>query len=172
MLFHFLYCSVLSLGGKVNKRRMSQPDMGSIFHIKKQWKILVIGETILLWIIKIIKIKCFHILLGHQRKTDTSILVYKYRPERTGFNMYAENTQAQSTFLALLPCPHLYTVDLRLQCTYTVTSSTLYTVHSVLEYTRTVSWYLISRYMNKNIYKILDQTKSLNRFGLVWCGLV
>ena len=28
---HFLYCSVLSLGGKVNTRRMSQLDMGSIF---------------------------------------------------------------------------------------------------------------------------------------------
>ena len=27
---HFLYCSVLSLGGKVNTRRMSQPDMESI----------------------------------------------------------------------------------------------------------------------------------------------
>ena len=28
---HFLYCSKLSLGGKVNTRRMSQPDMESIF---------------------------------------------------------------------------------------------------------------------------------------------
>ena len=28
---HFLYCSVLSLDGKVNTRRMSQPDMESIF---------------------------------------------------------------------------------------------------------------------------------------------
>ena len=36
---HLLYCSVLSLGGNVNTRRMSQPDMGSIFHIKNQWKI-------------------------------------------------------------------------------------------------------------------------------------
>ena len=33
---HLLYCSVLSLGGNVNTRRMSQPDMGSIFHIKNQ----------------------------------------------------------------------------------------------------------------------------------------
>ena len=32
---HLLYCSVLSLGGNVNTRRMSKPDMGSIFHIKK-----------------------------------------------------------------------------------------------------------------------------------------
>ena len=32
---HLLYCSVLTLGGNVNTRRMLQPDMGSIFHIKK-----------------------------------------------------------------------------------------------------------------------------------------
>ena len=31
-----LYCSVLSLGGNVNTRRMSHPDMRSIFHIKNQ----------------------------------------------------------------------------------------------------------------------------------------
>ena len=32
---HLLYCSVLSLGGNVNTRLMLQPDMGSIFQIKK-----------------------------------------------------------------------------------------------------------------------------------------
>jgi len=31
---HLLYCSVLSLGGNVNTRRMLQPDMGSIFQKK------------------------------------------------------------------------------------------------------------------------------------------
>ena len=41
---HLLYCSVLSLGSKVNTRRMWKPDMGSIFHIKNQWNILVIGS--------------------------------------------------------------------------------------------------------------------------------
>ena len=41
---HLLYCSVLSLGGNVNTKRMSKPDMGSIFHIKNQWIILVIGN--------------------------------------------------------------------------------------------------------------------------------
>ena len=41
---HLLYWSVLSLGGNVNTRRMSKPDMGSIFHIKNQWNILVIGN--------------------------------------------------------------------------------------------------------------------------------
>ena len=41
---HLLYCSVLSLGGNVNTRQMSQPDMGSIFQTKNQWNILVIGN--------------------------------------------------------------------------------------------------------------------------------
>jgi len=35
---HLLYCSVLSLGGNANTRRMLKPDMGSIFHIKKSMK--------------------------------------------------------------------------------------------------------------------------------------
>ena len=43
------------------------------------------------------------ILLGYYRNTDASILVYKFRPERTGFNMNAEYTQPQLTFLALVP---------------------------------------------------------------------
>ena len=44
---HLLDCSVLSLnvvGGNVYTRRMSKPDMGSIFHINNQWTILVIGN--------------------------------------------------------------------------------------------------------------------------------
>ena len=41
---HLLYCSVLSLGVNVNTRRMSKPDMGSIFHINNQSTILVIGN--------------------------------------------------------------------------------------------------------------------------------
>ena len=43
------------------------------------------------------------IFLGYQTNTDASILVYKFRPERTGFNMYTEYTQPKLTFLALLP---------------------------------------------------------------------
>ena len=59
-----------------------------------------------MWIIKIIKIKCFYpprTLYEHW-----SIFVYKFRPERTGFNMYAEYTQQQLTFLALVPCVSVY----------------------------------------------------------------
>ena len=44
LIFYTADCSVLSLAGKVNTRRMSQPDMGFIFHIKNQWNILVIGN--------------------------------------------------------------------------------------------------------------------------------
>ena len=43
-------------------------------------------------------------LLGYLTNTDASIFVYKFRPERTGFNMYTEYTQLQLTFLALQPC--------------------------------------------------------------------
>ena len=38
---------------------------------------------------KLTKLNAF-ILLGYQTKTDATILVYKFRPERTGFNMNAE----------------------------------------------------------------------------------
>ena len=55
---HFLYCSVLPLGKKVNTRWMSQPDMESLFHKNNKWNILVM-MWIIMWIFKIIKIKCF-----------------------------------------------------------------------------------------------------------------
>ena len=42
---HLLYCRVLSLGGNVNTRRESKPDMGSIFHINNQWNIRVIWNS-------------------------------------------------------------------------------------------------------------------------------
>ena len=42
--YNLLYCRVLSLSGNVNTRRMSKPYMGSIFHIKNQRNILVIGN--------------------------------------------------------------------------------------------------------------------------------
>ena len=35
---------------------------------------------------KLSKLSAFN-LLGYQTNTDASILVYKFRPERTGFNM-------------------------------------------------------------------------------------
>jgi len=41
-------------------------------------------------------------LLGNKTNTEASILVYKFRPERTGFNMYAEYTQLQLIFLGYL----------------------------------------------------------------------
>ena len=51
---------------------------------------------------KLSKLNAFN-LLGYQTNTDESILVYKFRPERTGFNMYAEYTRPQLIFLALVP---------------------------------------------------------------------
>ena len=40
---------------------------------------------------KLSKFNAFN-LLGFYKNTDASILVYNFRPERTGFNMYAEQT--------------------------------------------------------------------------------
>ena len=105
---HLVYCSLLSLGYEVNKSRMSQPEMGSIIHMNNLWNILVIG-------------KYYVNYQNYQNKmplspSDTrrtlmqSILVYKFRRERTGFNMYAENTRPQLTFLALVPCIELYSI--------------------------------------------------------------
>ena len=56
-VYAFLYCSVLSLGGKVNTRQMSQPDIESIF-TKIIYEIFWSWETVM-WILKIIKIKSF-----------------------------------------------------------------------------------------------------------------
>ena len=51
---------------------------------------------------KLSKLSAFN-LLGYQTNTDASILAYKVLPERTSFNMYAEYTRPQLTFLALVP---------------------------------------------------------------------
>ena len=99
---HFLYYSVLSLGGKVNTRRMSQLDLESIF-TKIIYEIFWSQETIMCKVSKLSKLNAFN-LFGYQTNTDASILNYKFRPKRTGFNMYAEYTQPQLTFLALVPC--------------------------------------------------------------------
>ena len=61
---NFLYCSVLSLGSNVNTRvGVSQPDMGSIFQIKNQWYILVIGIYILYKLSKFKKKICYSIVI-------------------------------------------------------------------------------------------------------------
>ena len=96
---HLLYCNVLSLSVNVNTRRMSKPDMGSIFHIKKSMKYSGHGKVLC----ELSKFNAFN-LLGYLTNIDASILDYKFRPERTVFNMYAEYTQLQLTCLALKPC--------------------------------------------------------------------
>ena len=60
-------------------------------------------KKLLCKLLKLSKLNAF-ILLRYQTNTDASILVYKFRSERTGFNMYAEYTQLQLTFLPLVPC--------------------------------------------------------------------
>ena len=94
-----LQCTVSA--GNVNTRRMSKPAMGSIFHIKNQWNILVIGN----YYANYQNYQNLMFLYSTDTKrtlnTDASIIVCKIRPARTGFNMYTEHTQLQLTFLAL-----------------------------------------------------------------------
>ena len=73
---HFFYCSVLSLGGNENTRQMLQPDMGSIFHIKKSMKYSG-HRKLLCELSKLSKFNAFN-LLGYLTNTDASILVYKF----------------------------------------------------------------------------------------------
>ena len=85
---------------------------GSIFHIKKSMKYS--GRRKLLHeLSKFSKFNAF-ILLVYYTNTDAPILVHKFRPERTGFNMYAENTQL--TFLALQPCNYVTIEMYRMGC--------------------------------------------------------
>ena len=61
------------------------------------------------------KLLCeFSKLNAFNSDTDASILVYKFRPEITGFNMYAEYTRPQLTFLALVPWTTLTIVTSKL----------------------------------------------------------
>ena len=86
---HLLYCSVLSLGGNVSTRRMSHPDMGFIFHIKIQWNILVI-ETIM-WIIKIIKIKCFYPPRILNEHCMMHLFLFTNSAQREMFSIYTQS---------------------------------------------------------------------------------
>ena len=85
---HLLYCSVQSLGGNVNTRRMSQPDMESIFLIQNQGIILVIGNYYVNYQnYQIIKIICFYpprILLGCQHYTIKTAVHFKIVNKATG----------------------------------------------------------------------------------------
>ena len=121
---NLLYCSVLFLGGNVNTRRMSKPDMGSIFHEKIN-EIFWSHRKVLCELSTLSKLSEFghigkyYVNYQHYQNyqnlmfltpSDTKrtmmhlLLFLKSRPERTGFNMYAECTQLQLTFLALHPC--------------------------------------------------------------------
>ena len=84
---HLLYCSVLSLGGNVNTRRMS-------LHIKKLMKYS--GHRKLLC--ELSKLSNFN-AFNHPRILNEHYSCLQIPP--TGFNMYAEYTQLQLTFLEL-----------------------------------------------------------------------
>ena len=95
---HLLYCSVLSLGANVNKE--------SIFHIKNQWNTLVIGN----YYVNYQNYQNLMLLTS----SDTSILVYKFRPERTGLIQYVLRVYATAINF---PCiTLLYIVHYDIHC--------------------------------------------------------
>ena len=84
---HLLYCSVLSLGGNVNTRLISKPEHG--VHLSHRKSMKYSDHS---------KLLCE---LSKLSKFNAFIIVYKFRPEITGFNIYSEYKQLQLTFLAL-----------------------------------------------------------------------
>jgi len=98
---HLLYCSVLSLGGNVNTRWLSKSEMGSIFHKYKTSMKCSGHRKLLCELSKLSKFNDFNLLGYKTNNTDAFFLVYKFRLERTGFNIDAEYTQLQLTFLEL-----------------------------------------------------------------------
>ena len=98
---HLLYCIVLSLGGNVNTRRMSQPDMGTIFLIKNQWNILAIGNYVNYQNIMLLT-------SSDTKRTLMHLLLFTNSAQRELVNVYTEYTQLQLTILALQPCLHLW----------------------------------------------------------------
>ena len=95
---HLLYCSVLSLGPNLN--------IESIFHIKNQWNTLVIGN----YYVNYQNYQNLMLLTS----SDTSILVYKFRPERTGLIQYVLRVYATAINF---PCiTLLYIVHYDIHC--------------------------------------------------------
>ena len=91
-----LYFSVLSLGGNVNTPRSVEAWHGIHLSHKKSMKYSG-HRKLLCELSKPSKFNAFN-LLGYWTNTDASILVYKFRPERPGFNMYGEYTLNQMFF--------------------------------------------------------------------------
>ena len=125
---YFLYCSVLSLGGKVNTRRISQPDMQSIF-TKKNYQIFWSGNHYLNFK-KLSKFNAF-ILFGYYKNTDASFLVYKF------WFQYVRKVYATAINL---PCIStlIYSIDNRSQeqisCVCVVNIFAVFTIYMLLFY--------------------------------------
>ena len=83
-----MYCSVMSLGGNVNTRRMSKPDYG--IHLSHKKSIKYFGHR--KFYVNDQNFQNLMLLTSSdtKRNTDASIIVYKFLPERTGFNTYTE----------------------------------------------------------------------------------
>ena len=97
---HFLYCSVMSLGGKVNARQMLKSDIESIF-TKMIYEIFWSLETIQR-IFKIIKIECFY----PPRILDEHWCIYSWQqiPPRENWFQYVRQVYIVYTTAINFPC--------------------------------------------------------------------
>ena len=101
---HLLHCSVLSLGGNVNTRRMLQPDMGSIFHIKKKINEIYSGHRKLLC--ELSKLSNLMLLSSSDTKRTLIWCIYsclQIPPKENWFQYVRRDRRPQLTFLALHP---------------------------------------------------------------------
>ena len=85
--------------------------------------------------------------------TDASILVYKFRQERPGFNMYAEYTWPQLTFLALVPWFKVFKFGRQKFGDLDVKSLVIWTINLILSSKMTMSD-LHAKPYHSNLYLI------------------
>ena len=99
---HLLYCSVLSLGGNVNTVWIAKPDMGSIFHIKKQWNILV-------------KRNCY---VNYQNYQNFMLLTSS-DTKRTLMHLFLFTNSAKRELVSMCTC-RVYTTAINFPCIITL----------------------------------------------------
>ena len=94
---HFLYCSVLSLRGNVNTRRMLQPDMESIFQIK----------------IKSMKYSGHRKQLCELSKLSNLVLLTSSDTKRTLMHLFTKSAQRE---LVSICTQSIYTTAIKFPC--------------------------------------------------------
>ena len=129
VVYEFLYCSVLSLGSNLNPRiGVQQPDMGSIFQIKNQLNILVIG---------IYNINAFFIYSTMRPNKHTSwINVFTDLVlRRSNFSIVPPSSNTERTLMYLLLFTNSAQRELVSICTQTIHNRNWLSLHYTIDAT-------------------------------------